>query len=137
MALEAVNKQIASTVLLQREAGGDTCEVRVVHEDKVRAGLDSLLPAQEYRALAETFQTLSDPTRAKIVYSLLSQELCTCDLAAIAGISEPAVSQHLKVLRNLRLIKSRREGKMVYHSLDDGHIATLLAVCLDHVRDSQ
>lgn len=95
-----------------------------------------MLPGAEYEALAATFQALSDPSRAKIVYSLLHQELCTCDLAAIVGISEPAVSQHLNVLRRLRLVKSRREGKIVYHSLSDGHIETLLNVCLEHVLDA-
>jgi DNA-binding transcriptional ArsR family regulator len=93
------------------------------------------LPAEEYRSLADIFAALADPSRAKIVYSLLHQELCTCDLAAIADISESAVSQHLKVLRRIRLIKSRRAGKVVYHSLDDAHIRTLLEVCLEHLRD--
>jgi len=124
----------ASTILLQREPGGDLCEVRCVHPDSVRAGRDALLPDGEYRALADTFQALADPTRLKIIYSLMSREQCTCDLAAISGISEPAVSQHLNVLRRLRLVKSRREGKVVYHSLDDEHIGTLLAVCLEHVQ---
>jgi DNA-binding transcriptional ArsR family regulator len=111
------------------------CAVRCVHPESVRAGRDTLLPDGDYRALASTFQALADPTRAKIIYSLLHRELCTCDLAAIVDTSEPAVSQHLKVLKNLRLIKSRREGKVVYHSLDDAHINTLLAVCLQHVKD--
>jgi ArsR family transcriptional regulator, lead/cadmium/zinc/bismuth-responsive transcriptional repressor len=124
-----------TTVTLRREAEGDTCEVRCVHPESVLAGRSALLPSQEYSALAGIFAALSDPSRAKIIYSLLSLELCTCDLAAIAGISESAVSQHLKVLRRLRLVKSRRVGKVIYHSLDDGHIRTLLAVCLEHVRD--
>ena len=110
------------------------CEVRCVHPESVRAGRDSLLPDADYRALADTFQALADPTRAKIVYSVLNQELCTCDLAAIVNISESAVSQHLNVLKRLRLIKSRRDGKVVYHSLDDAHINTLLAVCLEHIQ---
>jgi len=120
---------------LQREPGGDSCEVRCVHPESVLRGRHALLPAEEYRSLAEIFAALADPSRAKIVYSLLHQDLCTCDLAAIADISESGVSQHLKVLRRIRLIKSRRAGKVVYHSLDDTHIGTLLEVCLDHVRD--
>ncbi len=125
----------AGIMLLQREPGGDTCEVRCVHPESVRAGRESLLPDGDYRALADTFQALADPTRAKIVYSLLYRELCTCDLAAIVDISESAVSQHLNVLKRLRLIRGRREGKIVYHSLDDAHINTLLAVCLEHIKD--
>src|SRR4051812_18217627 len=111
----------ATTVLsLEREPGGDTCEVRCVNPEGVLAGRAALLPAEEYRSLAATFAALADPSRAKIVYSLLDQELCTCDLAAIVGISESAVSQHLQVLRRLRLITSRRTGKVIYHLLDDG-----------------
>jgi DNA-binding transcriptional ArsR family regulator len=121
--------------MVQIEAGEDTCEVRCVHPGSVRRGRDLLLPPDEYRALAQTFQALSDPSRAKIVYSLLEQELCTCDIAAIVGVSESAVSQHLNVLRRLRLVRSRREGKVIYHTLDDGHIRMLLGVCLEHVRD--
>ena len=135
MQVESEIKHGAGTVMLERVPGGDVCEVRCVHPESVRAGREMLLPASEVSALAGTFQALSDPSRARIVYSLLSQELCTCDLAAIVAISESAVSQHLKVLRNLRLIRSRRDGKMIYHSLDDEHIRTLLAVCLEHVRD--
>lgn len=126
----------ASTAVLARPTHvADGCEVRCIHPESVRKGREHLLPADEYSALANTFQALADPSRAKLVYSLLHQELCTCDLAAIVGVSEPAVSQHLKVLRRLRLVKSRREGKIVYHSLDDTHIKTLLGVCLEHVRD--
>ncbi len=110
------------------------CDTRCIHPDDVQAGRAALLPAPEYVGLAATFQALADPTRAKIVYTLLARELCTCDLAAIAGISESAVSQHLNVLRRLRLVRSRRQGKVVYHTLDDAHINTLLGVCLEHIR---
>jgi ArsR family transcriptional regulator, lead/cadmium/zinc/bismuth-responsive transcriptional repressor len=134
MAISTAQKG-ASMILLRREPDGEVCEVRCVHPESVRSGRESLLPDVEYTALADTFHALADPTRAKIVYSLLHHELCTCDLAAIVDISEPAVSQHLKVLKKLRLIKSRREGKVIYHSLDDRHINTLLAVCLEHVHD--
>ncbi|MGA7732887.1 MAG: metalloregulator ArsR/SmtB family transcription factor [Chloroflexia bacterium] len=113
------------------------CDVRCVHPDKVLTGRALLLPDGEYSSLAAIFAALADPTRAKIVYSILHQELCTCDLAAITGISESAVSQHLAVLRRLRLVKHRRAGKIVYYALDDPHIDTLLQICLEHVRDSE
>ena len=128
-------KEPTMTLPTERVTGALGCEVRCIHPESVRAGRQALLPDREYDLLADTFQALSDPSRAKIIYILLKQELCTCDLAAIATISESAVSQHLRVLRRLRLVKSRRNGKVVYHSLDDQHIGTLLAVCLEHVRD--
>lgn len=96
----------------------------------------ALLPdGREQVALADTFRALADPTRVSIVLSLLRQELCTCDLAAITGVTESAVSQHLRILRQLRLVRSRREGRMVFHSLDDLHIRILLTVCLHHIHD--
>jgi DNA-binding transcriptional ArsR family regulator len=113
------------------------CDVRCVHPDRVVMGRALLLPAVEYTSLAGIFAALADPTRARIVYSILHQELCTCDLAAITGISESAVSQHLAVLRRLRLVKSRRAGKVVYYALDDPHIEQLLQICLEHVRDTE
>lgn len=135
MTVIEITKNTIESLIPQGEAGDDLCEVRCVHPESVREGRSRLLPDGEYRALANTFQALADPTRAKIVYSLLNQELCTCDLAAIAGISESGVSQHLRVLRRLRLVRGRRNGKVIYHSLDDGHIRTLLAICLEHIRD--
>jgi DNA-binding transcriptional ArsR family regulator len=75
---------------------------------------------------------LPTPTRARIVHTLLRQDLCTCDLAAVLGITESAVSQHLRVLRMLRLVKHRRAGKLVYYSLDDAHVAQLVQIGLAH-----
>lgn len=109
-------------------------ELRTVDPTSIARGRQLLLHDEVYAELAETFRALADFSRAKIVYSLLQQELCVCDLAAVVGLSESAVSQHLRVLRSLRLVKSRREGKCVYYSLDDAHIQVLLNVCLNHVQ---
>ena len=114
----------------------DTCLVPGADQERVQHGRNLLLDDDAYFHLAETFRALADGTRAKIVYSLLQQELCTCDLAAIIGTSESAVSQHLRTLRQLRLVKSRRSGKLVFYSLDDAHIRILLTVCLNHVQDT-
>lgn len=112
-----------------------TCATSCVDQDREATARTLLFDADTYAHLADLFRALGDATRAKIVSSLLEQELCTCDLAALTGISESAVSQHLRLLRALRLVKSRRHGKLVYHSLDDAHIAILLQVGLSHVRD--
>jgi DNA-binding transcriptional ArsR family regulator len=114
---------------------GDVCEVPGADPTRVRLGRQRLLPDDSYARLAETFRVLADSSRAKIVHSLLGQELCTCDLAAIAGLSEPAVSQHLRLLRTLRLVKTRREGKKVFYSLADAHVRVLLTVSLRHLMD--
>lgn len=110
------------------------CSDHGINPEQVEAGRNSLLDDDTYFTVAETFRALSDSTRAKIVYSLLDQELCTCDLAAIIGTSESAISQHLRVLRQLRIVKSRRAGKLVYYTLDDAHVRVLLMVCLRHTR---
>ena len=86
-----------------------------------------------YEELSALFGALADSTRVKLVHVLLRQELCTCDLAATLGVSESATSQHLRLLRALRLVKSRRAGKVVYHSLDDEHIESLVRVGLIHL----
>jgi DNA-binding transcriptional ArsR family regulator len=110
----------------------DRCGTHGVDRERVTRSQAALLDDDTYFTVAETFRALADSTRAKIVYSLLDQELCTCDLAAIIGTSESAISQHLRVLRQLRIVKSQREGKLVFYSLDDAHIRVLLTVCLRH-----
>ena len=117
---------------MNRPLGAELCEVRCIHPDAVRQARALLAHEDTYRDLAALFGALADPTRAKIVHTLLSQELCTCDLAAVIGATESGVSQHLRVLRSLRLVKARRAGKFVYYSLDDAHIALLLQVGLTH-----
>jgi DNA-binding transcriptional ArsR family regulator len=112
----------------------DRCEVRLIDQQRVAHGRQLLLDDETYVSLAEVFGALGDSNRAKIVYSLLRQELCVCDIAAVVGISESAVSQHLRLLRTLRLVKNRREGKMNFYSLEDDHVRSLLDICLEHIR---
>jgi DNA-binding transcriptional ArsR family regulator len=114
-------------------AGSDTCQTRGIHPEAVARATRALQEDPTYGDLAALFGALADSTRAKIVHVLLRQELCTCDLAAVTGVSESGVSQHLRVLRALHLVKSRREGKFVYYSLDDAHIAMLVQVGLTHL----
>jgi ArsR family transcriptional regulator, lead/cadmium/zinc/bismuth-responsive transcriptional repressor len=109
------------------------CSVRHVHEDHVRQARAELAEVPTYVDLSSLFAALADTTRVKLVHVLLRRELCTCDLAATLGVSESATSQHLRLLRALRLVKSRRAGKVVYHSLDDEHIAALIRVGLVHL----
>jgi DNA-binding transcriptional ArsR family regulator len=118
-----------------QEQDGDACEVRQVDVEKVEQGRALLLSDEVYGATAEIFRALGDPSRAKIVYSLLQQELCVCDLAAVCELSESATSQHLRILRGLRIVKFRRDGRMSRYSIEDDHIRVLLGVCLNHLHD--
>ena len=113
----------------------DTCAVRQIDAEKVQQGRVLLLSEQTYADAAAMFRALSDPSRAKIVYSLLQQELCVCDLAAVCELSESATSQHLRVLRNLRLVKMRRDGREAHYSVTDDHVRVLVGVCLNHLAD--
>ncbi len=89
----------------------------------------------EYAHAAEIYRALGDPTRVKIIDELLHQELCTSDLAEIIGASEPAVSQHLRLLRAQRVVTSHRHGQRVFYALDDDHVRDLLSLTMAHVRD--
>src|ERR1700730_8561599 len=111
---------------------GTECAVRTVHPDRVESARGRLLDDAAYVDLAETFRALGDSTRLKIVHALMDQSLCVCDLAQVVGVSEPAVSQHLRLLRNLRIVRGRRSGKMVYYALEDAHVRSLLAIALGH-----
>jgi ArsR family transcriptional regulator len=95
----------------------------------------SLMPERTVHALAETFRVLGDPTRVKILDALGRGELCVCDIAALAGISESAVSHQLRLLRGMRLVRPRRAGRLVYYTLDDQHIMELLRQALTHVEE--
>src|SRR3990172_2898767 len=112
----------------------DATETRIVEPHKVGVARALLLKEDTYTDLAETFRALGDPNRAKIIYTLLRQEMCVCDIASVVGATESAVSQHLRVLRNLRLVKNRKDGKLVYYALADDHIHALLGVCLEHLK---
>ncbi len=111
------------------------CAVRAVDPGRVAQARARLLEDAAYVDLAETFRVLADSTRARIVHVLMEQPLCVCDLAQVVGVSEPAVSQHLRLLRSLRIVRGRREGKAVYYSLEDAHVRALLAMALSHRAD--
>jgi ArsR family transcriptional regulator, lead/cadmium/zinc/bismuth-responsive transcriptional repressor len=89
------------------------------------------------RALADTFKVLGDTTRVRILDALSRSELCVQDLAGRVGISESAVSHQLRVLRGMRLVRQRRDGRLIYYTLDDQHIIGLFAQGLEHVEERQ
>ena len=111
------------------------CQIRVVHLDKVEQARKEAISDRDLKRLSLTYRVLGDPNRLKIVMVLRNVEMCVCDLAAFTGLSESAVSHQLRRLRDLAIVKSRREGQIVYYSLDDAHVTNLLEVGLDHVRE--
>lgn len=118
------------------EAGPiDVCDLEVVHEEAVSAVLRSRVDDDEVADLADIFRVLADPTRLRIVEALAARELCVCDLAAVVGSSPSSVSHHLRQLRQLKLVRYRREGRMAYYRLDDEHVEELLRTGLEHARE--
>lgn len=121
-----------------KDSPAETPETRPViqHPDEVRAAKSRLRPDGVYIALAETFRALADSTRAKIVSLLMQHEMCVTDLAAVVGVTDSAVSQHLRILRGQSLVRHRRAGQHVFYVLVDEHIEQLVGVALDHLGHS-
>ena len=95
-----------------------------------------MIGSRQVDRLAETFRALGDPTRVRILDALSHDELCVCDVATLIGLSESAVSHQLRLLRNLRLVRARRDGRMMFYALDDQHIVTLFQQGLRHVDEA-
>ncbi len=114
----------------------DTCQVFCFNPKAIEQIREAMLDGREIEKLAQTFKVLGDPTRVKILFALSQRELCVCDLAKALGISQSAVSHQLRLLRTMSLVKYRKQGLMVYYSLDDDHILCLFKQGLDHVLHS-
>ncbi|HWQ15189.1 MAG TPA: metalloregulator ArsR/SmtB family transcription factor [Roseiflexaceae bacterium] len=91
--------------------------------------LEDTLAAQ----VAATFKALADPTRVRILHALSHAELCVGDLAALLGVTESAVSHQLRLLRGLRIVRARREGKLIFYALDDEHVTRIFQLTLEHL----
>lgn len=110
------------------------CEDDQIHEALVYQVQKRLLDGLTATRLAEIFAALSDPSRVRLLAALAEAELCVHDLAAVLGMSQSAVSHQLRLLRTLRLVRFRKEGRTVYYALDDDHIRQLLERGLEHIR---
>lgn len=111
------------------------CRIRVVHMERVARARKETLVGHELDRLARTYKVLGDPTRLKILTALTGGEMCVCDLSAFLGVSESAVSHQLRRLKDLALVKHRRDGQVLFYALDDDHVSVLLDVGLAHVRE--
>jgi ArsR family transcriptional regulator len=116
------------------ETQDDVCEVLYIDESRVEAVAAQMPDGETIQEVTDIFKVLSDPTRAKVVFALSRAELCVCDIAALVGLSISAVSHQLRLLRGLRLVKYRKEGRLAYYTLDDEHTGQLLVDVLEHVR---
>ena len=114
----------------------DDCEIPHLDADKAATREAQLLSSATVQEIAATFGVLGDPTRIRILDALTGGELCVCDIATLAGISESAVSHQLRLLRGMRLVRARRAGRQVFYTLDDQHIVELLRLAVSHVQES-
>lgn len=113
----------------------DVCQIECVHRDVVARVARRLKPGHTLQRLGEFYKTLGDPTRLKIITALAEAELCVCDIACLTGMSESAISHQLRVLRAARLVSYRREGRIVFYSLADEHVADVIAQGLRHAEE--
>lgn len=111
----------------------EVCSINYINEPAVDRVRKEMLSAQKAKDLADLFKAMGDPNRVRILYALSKAELCVCDLSALLNMSQSAVSHQLRLLRNMRLVKYRRQGRMVFYSLDDDHIYRLFAEGLNHI----
>ena len=111
------------------------CQEPEVHLEEVERVRSMLPPDEHLYDLAELFKLFGDSTRLKILYALLEGELCVCDLAGLMAVTQSAVSHQLRVLKNSKLVKFRREGKTIYYSLADDHVVSILSQGMEHIEE--
>lgn len=113
----------------------DNCSCNVIHKDVVEKVKEVLPEEETLYDLAELFKVFGDSTRIKIICALFESEMCVCDLSNLLNMSQSAISHQLRVLKSARLVKFRREGKVVYYSLDDDHIKQIFDAGLNHITE--
>lgn len=114
----------------------ETCITKGIHKDTIRAVDRNMPDAVALYELADLFKLFGDSTRLGILWALSESEMCVCDLCALLQMKQPAVSHQLKNLKQSRVVKARRDGKIVYYSLDDEHIRRLLNLGMEHTQES-
>lgn len=111
------------------------CDFMHVHEEIVNQVVDVMPEEEQLLDLAEFFKVFGDSTRIKILYVLSQSEMCVCDIATLLQMGQSAISHQLRVLKQMRLVKFRREGKTIFYSLSDDHIQTILAQGMEHIEE--
>ena len=120
---------------IRQEVQEGTCEFMHVHEQIVEQ-VEKVMPdEQQLLDLSEFFKVFGDSTRIKILYVLSQSEMCVCDIATLLQMGQSAISHQLRILKQMRLVKFRRDGKTVFYSLSDDHIQTILAQGMEHINE--
>ena len=111
------------------------CDCEVIHGEIVDQVKKDMPREEEFRAIADFFKVMGDSTRAKLMWSLDQSEMCVCDLAVLLGMTKSAISHQLRALREAKLVKFRKEGKVVFYSLADEHVQQVFEKGQEHVRE--
>lgn len=112
------------------------CDTTVIHGDIVAEVRENMPPEEQLFNLAEFFKVFGDTTRIRILYTLFQSEMCVCDIAHLLDMSQSAISHQLRVLKNAKLVKFRKEGRVVYYSLDDDHVKAIFDQGYQHILES-
>jgi len=113
----------------------DRCQITECHPDAIHRVAGQLPDDEVLYDLAELFKLFGDSTRIKILYALFESELCVCDIAQLLGLTQSAISHQLRILKAGKLVKFRREGKVVYYSLADDHVRSMINQGMEHVEE--
>ena len=113
----------------------ECCECNEVHEELLKIVNETMPEETELYDLAELFKVFGDSTRIRILFVLFEAEVCVCDLAQALGMTQSAISHQLRILKQNKLVKSRREGKSVFYSLADEHVRTIIAQGREHIEE--
>lgn len=113
----------------------EKCEVTLIHENNVKKAINELPDDELIADLSDMFKIFGDQTRVKILMALESGELCVCDIAAVMNMSQSAISHQLRVLKQSNIVKTRREGKVVYYSISDDHVKEIFNMAMVHVQE--
>lgn len=127
--------QLLLCLIMKKDAVAPVCKIEIVDQEKVEFAKSKLSNIDQVFEIAQLFKIIGEPSRLKILISLFDNELCVCDLAATLDSTISAVSHQLRLLRNARLVKYRKEGKMIYYSLEDEHINTLIEQAKEHQQE--
>ena len=112
-----------------------TCDTICIHEDTIEEVKKNIINNDDLEKVSRIFKAISDPTRIKILYALKSHELCVCDISVILDMTQSAISHQLKVLKDVDLVRTRKDGKTRFYKLADEHVHTLFSQAFDHVNE--
>ena len=113
----------------------ECCDIFQIHEELVKKAEENILDEDRLKELADFFKVFADTTRLRILSVLFQSEMCVCDLAEVLGMTQSAITHQLRILKQKKLVKNRREGKTVFYSLADGHIQTIMNQGMEHIME--